>query len=173
MSVSLDGFVADPDHDLSWIFDHLGEDTTRWMMDFLRETDTQLIGRVNYLEQAAHWPSSTEEIAALLNEAEKIVFSRTLRTVRWRNSRLTQRDPAAEIAELRAKPGKHIFVPGGAGFVRGLTRQGLVDEYRLLLHPYALGAGLALFDTRVPLRLTGRTGFRGGVQALTYVPIRD
>jgi len=172
MSVSLDGFVARADHDLSWIFPSLRDDTMRWSTDFLRTVDTHLIGRVNYLEQAAHWPSSTEDIAPLINDAAKIVFSRTLDTVDWKNARLATAEPAQEIAALKKLPGRHIFVPGGAGFVRSLVAQRLVDEFRLLVHPIALGDGLPLFAQDLPLRLVSAQPMRTGVVAVTYEPLR-
>lgn len=170
MSVSLDGFVATTDHDLEWIFPQFDDATLAWVRETIQETDTQLIGRVNYLEQAAHWPRSTEGLAPLLNAAEKIVFSRTLERLSWRNSRLATGDPATEIARLKRLPGRHVLVPGGAGFVRGLVDAGLVDEYRLIVHPVALGAGLAIFPRRLKLRLIDQVRFATGAVALTLRP---
>jgi dihydrofolate reductase len=170
MSVSLDGFVARPDHDLSWIFPQFDDATLRWIISAVSRTDTQLLGRVNYLEQAAHWPASTEEIAPLINGADKIVFSRTLERVEWKNSRLATAEPAEEIARLKRLPGKDIFVPGGATFARSLIHQRLVDLYRLIVHPVALGDGLPLFTERVDLRLVDSTAFPSGAVALTYEP---
>lgn len=71
-------------------------------------------------------------------------------------------DLAAEIASLRAGPGGDIIAWGGASFVQALSRVGLVDEYRLVINPVALGRGLPLFkDLPAPLRLRL-------VQATTY-----
>ncbi|HEX2510307.1 MAG TPA: dihydrofolate reductase family protein, partial [Microvirga sp.] len=53
---------------------------------------------------------------------------------------------AEEIARLKRQPGKEILAHGGAGFARSLVQLGLVDEYRLLVHPVALGRGLSLFS---------------------------
>ena len=74
-----------------------------------------------------------------------------MRTGRTRGSR---GDLAEEIAELKREPGKDLMAWGGATFAQSLSRLGLVDEYRLILQPVALGDGLPLFkDLTAPLRL--------------------
>jgi dihydrofolate reductase len=154
MSVSLDGFVAPakgaPDHrsrpedpalkaiKLGW-FDHVG---------------THAMGRVTYTEMAAHWPSSTDDYAAPMNELPKVVFSKTLERADWINSRVASGDIAEEIATLRGEPGGDIIAWGGASFAQELSRQRLVDEYRLAINPVALGNGLPLFkDLSEPIDL--------------------
>lgn len=168
MSVSLDGFVARPDGDLSWLFPNMDADIMEWTFDAIRETDTQLMGRVTYEEQAQHWPSSTDELAPLINEAEKIVFSSKLSRLEWNNSRLAKRAVEEEVARLKEQSGKHIFVPGGARLAQSMSRLGLIDEYRLLVHPVALGSGLPLFADTVNLALQSSTTFKTGAVALTY-----
>ena len=59
-----------------------------------------------------------------------------------------------EIAELKREPGKDMLAWGGAAFAQSLSRLGLIDEYRLILQPVALGHGLPLFkDLTTPLQL--------------------
>jgi dihydrofolate reductase len=169
MNVSLDGYVARPDHDLSWLFGDLDQQAGERTFQTLAATDTQLIGRVNYQEQAAYWPSSTQKLAPLINSARKIVFSRTLDRVDWSNSRLATADPATEIARLKQQDGRDIFVPGGASFAQSLSRLGLIDEYKLIVHPIALGAGLPLFADEIDLKLVDSRPFPSGAIALSYV----
>jgi dihydrofolate reductase len=62
--------------------------------------------------------------------------------------------PAQEIAALRREPGGDIVAWGGARFLQALSRQGLADEYRLVIIPVALGDGLPLFkNLAAPIEL--------------------
>jgi dihydrofolate reductase len=103
---------------------------------------------------AEHWPNATDDYAALMNNLPKVVFSKTLPAVGWAGSRIARGDLAAEIAPLKSESGGEIMAHGGAAFVQALSRLGLIDEYRLVILPVALGNGLPLFkDLTKPLRL--------------------
>lgn len=131
-------------------------------LDWMRQVGTHAMGRVTYQEMAEHWPTSPDAYAAPMNDLPKVVFSKTLQHAEWGDSRVARGDLAAEIASLRAGPGGDIIAWGGASFVQALSRAGLVDEYRLVINPVALGRGLPLFkDLPAPLRLRL-------VQATTY-----
>jgi dihydrofolate reductase len=154
MSVSLDGFVAPakgaPDHRSA------PEDPAlkQLKLDWLRHTGTHAMGRVTYQQMAEHWPSSSEDYAAPMNDLPKVVFSKTLQDADWNDSRVARGDLAEEISTLRQEPGGDIIAHGGATFVQALSRAGLVDEYRLVINPVALGDGLPLFkDLSTPIRL--------------------
>jgi len=167
MGVSLDGLVARPGRfgaggwGLPPEDPALKERKLRWMHD----VGLHLMGRNTYEEMAELWPVSDDPYAAPMNEIPKVVFSRTLERAEWADSRIARGDLAAEIAELRREPGKDMLAWGGAAFAQSLNRLGLVDEYRLILQPVALGHGLPLSkDLTAPLRLelvdaeTYRTG---------------
>ncbi|MCT2586823.1 dihydrofolate reductase family protein [Actinophytocola gossypii] len=168
MSVSLDGFVARTNGELDWLFPNMSADVVDWSSETLSEADTHVLGKENYLEQAAHWPTATDDLAPLINRATKVVFSSTLTTADWANSRIATGDLAKEIDALKQEPGGMIFVPGGARFAQSMSRAGLIDEYRLLVHPVALGAGQPLFAEEIALELIGTRSFETGVTALTY-----
>ncbi len=171
MRTTLDGYVCGPDGQLDWMFKTAGRDTLEHATSFLRGVDTILLGRGAYLEQSAYWPTQTSEMADLLNSHTKIVFSRSLTSVDWHNSRLAKADLAGEIAELKAEPGKNIFVTGGASLAQSLSRQGLIDEYHLSVHPVAIGAGRPLFtELTAPrdLTLVDATVFDAGAVQLIY-----
>jgi len=173
MQVSLDGFVADSTGDLSWMWRAFDRALRDSIVASLGRFDTYLMGRVNYLGQAAQWPDSTDEIAALMNAATKVVFSRTLDRVDWANARLATRDVAEEIADLKRQPGKDIAVSGGARLAQHVSRLGLVDEYDVIVHPVALGTGMRLFgDLDHPLLLDqiGCERFDTGAARLRYRP---
>jgi dihydrofolate reductase len=90
----------------------------------------------------------------------------------WEDTRVLGDDLAADIAALKAEPGKDLLAHGGASFAQALVRLGLVDEYRLVVHPVVLGSGLALFRDAgtFDLRLTQATTFPSGIQGLVYQP---
>ncbi|HEX8983529.1 MAG TPA: dihydrofolate reductase family protein [Ktedonobacterales bacterium] len=171
MRASLDGYVCTPDNGLGWMFSRTSPDVVDASLEFLRTVDTNLMGRVNYQEQAYYWPKETGEIADLVNNLTHIVFSKTLDHLEWQNSRLATGTPAEEVARLKQHPGKHIFVPGGASFAQEMTRADLIDEYRIVVIPVALGAGKPIFkDLAAPLdlKLTNTHAFTSGVVELTY-----
>lgn len=173
MNVSLDGYVSGPNGELDWLFPTMAPEQVQTITEILREGDTILIGRVNYLEQAAHWPQQSGELADLLNSHTKIVFSKILDRLDWSNSRLAMADPAEEIARLKRQPGKDIFVPGGATLAQSLSRLGLIDEYTITVHPTVLGSGKPLFkDLAQPLhlKLVSAHAFDTGAVHLVYRP---
>lgn len=97
----------------------------------------------------------------------------TLPDAGWAGTRIARGDLATEIAALKAEPGGEIMAHGGAAFVQALSRHGLIDEYRLIILPVALGAGLPLFKNLPrPLRLdlTETRSFSDGTIINVYQP---
>ncbi len=108
-----------------------------------------------------------------MNEIPKVVFSKTLKEATWTDSRVASGDLADEVARLKREPGKNLLVHGGARLVQSLVKHGLIDEYRLLIHPVVLGSGLRLFPEReqpLNLRLVNSTRFDKGAVANVYRP---
>jgi dihydrofolate reductase len=154
MGVSIDGFVAALDGAHPWGYEREDDATKRWKLDSVRAAGAHLMGRVTYQEMAGVWPTSTSEYAAPMNEIPKVVFSKTLQSAEWADSQIARGDLAEEIARLKREPGADLIAHGGATFAQALSRLRLVDEYRLVIHPTALGNGLALFnDLPAPLHL--------------------
>ncbi|HEY4812209.1 MAG TPA: dihydrofolate reductase family protein [Solirubrobacteraceae bacterium] len=156
MGVSLDGLVARPGRlgaggwGLPPDDPALKERKLGWMHD----VGLHLMGRNTYEEMAEFWPISDDSYAAPMNAIPKVVFSQTLERAEWADSRIARGDLAEEIAELKREPGKDMLAWGGAAFAQSLSRLALVDEYRLILQPVALGQGLPLFEgLTAPLRL--------------------
>jgi dihydrofolate reductase len=173
MSMSLDGFVGGPRGELDWIFRNVDEESIAFGIAQLWEAGVHAMGRVTYCDMAAHWPTSTEPWAPPMNQIPKAVFSKTLKETPWGTTRILGGDLAHEVARLKAEPGKDILVHGGARFAQAVTRLGLVDEYWLLVHPVALGAGLAMFKDlpkSIALKLVSVKAFPGGTVAKTYRP---
>jgi dihydrofolate reductase len=112
------------------------------------------MGRVTYEQMAAYWPAATGDCAPPMNNIPKVVFSKRLRTAEWISSRIARGDLTEEITALKSESGGDIIAHGGATFVQALSRLRLIDEYRLVVLPVALGSGLPLFrDLAGPLRL--------------------
>lgn len=169
--VSLDGFVGAPDGNVDWAFETFDDELRAWEVEGLRRAGVHVMGRVLYADMAAHWPTSDEPYAAPMNDTPKVVFSKTLNNAPWGETRIDRGDLAPGIAALKAEEpgGGDILVHGGARLLQALGREGLVDEYRLLVHPVALGAGLPLFAQRADLTLQHARRFPAGALALTYV----
>jgi dihydrofolate reductase len=170
MQLSLDGYVADSGGGVDWIFPQFDDELMRFTVEALSEGDTVLMGKENYLEQAAHWPTAEDDFAPVVNGHQKIVFSSTLDSVDWQNSRLATGTPREEIAALRSRPGGSIGVSGGARFARWLLDDRLIDELRLTIHPVVLGAGIALFTHLHKLTLVNSRAFPAGAIVNTYLP---
>jgi dihydrofolate reductase len=200
MSVSVDGFVGGPNGEIDWIFRTMDEEATAWTVGVVGQAGLHIMGSRTFHDMAAYWPSSTQPFAAPMNEIPKVFFSRSgsakaggATTTRalvdaraqavaqpgaatpaiesWNAARVASGDLAEEIARLKQEPGKDIVAHGGAAFAQSLARLGLVDEYRLLVHPVALGRGLPLFSglsAPVDLALVEVKPFRGGAVALSY-----
>ncbi len=146
---------------------------TAWKLDSVRGVGTHIMGRVTYNAMAAHWPSSTEVFAAEMNSTPKVVFSRTLPGADWPGTRVARADLAEEVETLRHEPGGDIMAHGGAAFVQALSRQHLIDEYRLIIRAVALGSGMALFKDLtepLPLTLVSATAYPDGTAIHVYRP---
>jgi dihydrofolate reductase len=149
------------------------EAVKRWILDSVWAAGAHLMGRVTYEEIAGFWPTPTSEYARPINEIPKVVFSKTLQHADWPESRIARGDLAEEIANLKREPGNDLIAYGGASFDQALSRLGLVDEYRLMIQPAALGAGLPLFkDLPAPLHLelVGATTYATGLAIHVYRP---
>lgn len=181
MSVSLDGFVSGPNGEADWIHRTGGDDTLEWLVDTLWQAGIHAVGSQSYHPMAAFYPSSDLSFAAAMNDISKVVFTRkglsgtdaSQPQGSWANPYVANGDLCEEIARLKAQPGKHILAHGGANFAQALAAHGLIDEYKLMVHPVALGAGLPLFGgltDPIDLTLVDSRRFKSGAMALTYQP---
>ena len=134
-------------HDTAW-----GDDLRRFSIEQLEEAGALLFGRTTYEGMASHWSTATGEIADAMNALPKVVFSRTLESADWSNSRLVRGDAAAEVAALKKETGKDLFLMGSAKLAESLMREGLFDELRICVAPVVLGIGTPLFKPGGPRR---------------------
>ena len=203
MSVSIDGFVGSADGGVRWIFDTHDDEAAAWTVRTVWDASLHIMGSRTFHDMAAYWPTSTEVFAPPMNQIPKAVFSRrgtvalqapdtttALEDARanagphrsaslqpgsdsWGQAYVASGDLAEEIRKLKAQEGRPIVAHGGAGFARSLVALGLMDQYALLVHPVALGNGLALFSgLSMPrtFRLVSSTTFPKGTVAQIYRP---
>lgn len=177
LATTLDGFVAAEDGSLDWII--MGDDRAGYMVEQLDRADTLMLGRKTYEGFAAYWPHDPENpdapevdkvIGARFNAMDKVVFSRTLEVAEWDGTRVLRSIEPEEIARLKAGSEKGIKLDGSISLVQQLTALRLIDEYRLMVHPVALGRGRPLFTERVELELVNSEPLSSGVVVLTYRP---
>lgn len=143
-----------------------------YFLDRIGRAGTHIMGRVTYEEMARFWPEAHDHpVAPFMNNIPKVVFSKTLQTAQWPESRIVSGDTAEEIAKLKAEPGGEILAHGGIAFAQSLARLDLVDEYRLWVAPAAVGRGKPLFaglDRPLTLRPVTSRVFRCGLVELVY-----
>ena len=175
MGVTVDGYVAGPGGEGDWGLPPEHPEVRAWKVASLRQAGTHIMGRVTYEQMAGHWPAATGDYANFMNDRPKVVFSTTLPTAGWAGSRIARGDLAEEITALKSESGGGIIMAhGGAAFVQARSRSGLIDEYRLVILPVALGNGLPLFkDLPRPLRvdLAEARSFPDGTVIHVYQPI--
>ena len=187
MSISLDGFVGGPNGETDWMHRSRDDGARGWVEDTLRQAGLHAMGRRTYDDMADYWPTSIHPLAAAMNEVPKVVFTRrrsldldagrttshAASSESWAKAEVVNGDLTAEMTRLKQQPGKDILAHGGAAFAQSLAASGLVDEYRLVVHPVVLGAGLPLFaqlPNPLDLELRGITLFRSGIAAHVYRP---
>ena len=186
LQTSLDGFIEGPAGELDWA---IAEDEEAWkdLFEMLSHVDTCIVGRVMYPDYERQWlavladPNGilpigglrpTENDIAYARFADKtphILISRTLDKVAWKTTSIV-RDVEA-IRKLKQKPGKDMYVVGGAATVSSLINSGIVDEIRMVVNPLLLGGGKPLFKDvkeRRPLTLVDAKPLRSGKVQLTY-----
>jgi dihydrofolate reductase len=172
--VTLDGFFEGPrSWDIDWHESVWGDELEQLSMEQSRAAGTLLFGRVTYEGMAGYWRSATGEIADFMNSVPKVVFSRTLATADWDNTRLVKGNAEEEVARLKREPGKDLLIFGSALLSSSLAQHGLIDEYRLGLSPIVLGGGTPFFKpgpTRVRMRLLEARPLKTGCVVLRYEP---
>ena len=180
--VSLDGFVAGPNGEMDWInFDEALEKDVHALH---ATTDAAIYGRVTFQMMESYWPTVLDDPTAAqgsmnharwLDAAAKIVISRSLDHVDWKNTIVIKDNIAEEIRRIKQQPGKDLWLIGSPSIAHIFMQHDLIDEYRLNVNPVVLGRGMPLFadaDVRLPLILLDAKTYQCGVTALRYEPDR-
>lgn len=178
-NLSLDGSFSGPAGEFSWAHrpDPAG-DWTAFVAGNAAGGGALVLGRVTYEIMASYWPTplaaaNDPAVAAHMNGLEKIVFSRTLRTATWSNTRIVAGDLVEEMRRLKREPGADLVILGSGSLVAPLAAAGLIDEFQVVVHPVALGGGRSLFlglGGPVVMRLLEARTFGNGNVLLRYAP---
>ena len=169
MSVSLDGYVASGDGSTDWIAAGRSDDGARWTLDTVSNAGVHLIGAATYAAWADYWPNAPGPFAAPMNEIPKVVFSNSLASADWGETTIATGDLAEAVARLKQERSDgYLLAQGGARFARSLVATGLIDEYRLVVHPVVLGAGERIFLAPLTITPTSTTVFSGGAVAHVF-----
>lgn len=180
-NVSVDGYIADAQGNIDW--SEPSDELHQYWNDFERETALSFYGRRLYELMSAYWPTADKapdatpvvvDFARIWREMPKVVFSRTLASVDW-NSRLERGDPVEVVRRLKAETDGGLEV-AGATLAAPIVQAGLVDEYRIVVAPTAVGGGTAFFPplpSWVSLRLLENRTFPGGTVLLRYEAKHD
>jgi dihydrofolate reductase len=176
LMVSVDGFFEGPNRELNW--HNVDAEFNNYAEDMLGNTDLLLFGRVTYELMAAYWPAehaitTDRVIAGYMNGLPKIVFSKTLSTITWNNTKLVKENIAEEVQKLKQQPGKDIVILGSSDLAAALIPHGLIDEFRIIVNPVILGSGKSIFkgiSERIKLKLKDTKTSRSGNVFLYYIP---
>ena len=182
MQMTINGYVGGPNGENDWMTWNPDDEFIAFMNSLLDTSDTLLLGRklaesgfVKFWEDTAEKNSGhpfAKKIAAL----PKIVFSKTLDQSTWNNTTLAKGNLAEEIAALKKQPGKDIIVFGGADFVSSLIKEGLIDEYHLIINPTAMSSGMTIFSSLGGIQKFTPTQsklYPGGKTVLSFQPKND
>ncbi|MGC1456405.1 MAG: dihydrofolate reductase family protein [Nitrospirota bacterium] len=176
--VTLDGYFTGMGGDISW--HNVDQEFQELAKDASNSGNTLLFGRVTYELMASYWPTpeaikNDPIVARGMNSATKIVFSRTLNTVGWSNTRLVKNGMLSEIQRLKKDSGKDLIVLGSGSIVSQLAEERLIDEYQILLNPVVIGKGRTMFEDvkdRFSLKLTKSRVFGNGNVLLHYTLVK-
>jgi dihydrofolate reductase len=177
-SMSLDGFIADGNGDMTWA--HKQDEEWNSFVAGNASGDAVLVfGRRTYDMMAGYWPTpmaaqNSPVVAKRMNELRKIVFSRTMVEASWQNTTLVKGELAFEMKQLKEQPGAGLVILGSASIVAQLSDARLIDEYQIAMNPVVLGGGKSMFDgvrEKLPLKLTRSRSFQNGNLFLTYKPV--
>jgi len=173
---TLNGFYKDHTNDIGW---HVhGDEETRYSEDSLSHGNVLLFGRMTYEMMYSFWPTSMAQetmsvVARGMNDAEKLVVSRSLSSAEWSNTRVLSKNWLQEIRVI--KKSKNITLLGSGTILTQLAEVDLIDEYSIMIDPVIISSGTSIFDKikkTLNLTLMDSKIFKSGSLLLTYEPKR-
>jgi dihydrofolate reductase len=179
MHVSLDGFAADANSGLGWI--SYDSELQQYADGIVATVGSPVYGRLTYELMAGYWPAVLDDPdesehskahAQWVDNAAKIVFSKTMKKADWNNTIVINDNIAEEINKLKQQSGKDLVIFGSPGLAHSFMELDLIDEYQLTLNPVLLGTGIPAFQhikNKTNLKLVKSTALNNGVVGLHYV----
>jgi len=171
--ITLDGFFEGIGNDISW--HNVDDEFNEFAHEQLNTADLLLFGRKTYELMAGYWSSpdaleSDPITTKMMNQINKIVFSRTLQSADWENTTLLK-NAEDEVLKLKQIEGKNIFIFGSSDLAVNLAKKGLVDEYRIIINPLFLGKGKTLLqgiENKINLTHINTRTFKNGNILIYY-----
>jgi dihydrofolate reductase len=172
--LSLNGYYKGVDEDTSW--HRHGEEEGKYSEESLQSNNILLFGRTTYEMMASFWPTPMAaemfpKVAIGMNQAEKIVFSNSLRTAEWDNTTIIKGDIVDQITKIKSTKGSGLTILGSGSIVTQFSDANLIDTYQIMIDPVVLGKGTSLFEgtkNKLDLKLINSKAFKSGVVLLTY-----
>lgn len=148
---SLDGYIEGPNGEFDW--PQIGPELSAYSQELDDQVDAILYGRVVWEMMSSFWPQAESlsdhphdlAYAPKWRAKPKLVVSSTLPEAGW-NTTVIGADVVERLTELKQQPGQDIVLMGGQKLAAGLAAEGLIDEYRIVVHPVLLGGGRPLFE---------------------------
>lgn len=177
MMVTVDGYFEGVDHDISW-HNANDEEFAAYEKKQSAETDAILMGHTTYRLMESFWPTeeatqTVAETSQFMTETQKYVVSRQPITTNWKHVTVLHQDPIQEITALKNQPGKNIAIFGSNMLAVSLMKHKLIDEFRIMVNPTAIGVGTPLFHgltERVNFDLQDVSHYKSGNTMLIYTP---
>ena len=173
VEVSVDGVMGGEIADF-WqqVFPFHSPDVTEYLNELMFTPDALLMGRKTYESFAEVWPARHGKAADRINSMPKYVASRSLQEPLQWNAMLIKGDVGEEIRKLKQEPGNSLLQYGVGELTHTMLKHGLVDEFRILVFPFAFGEGPRIFDHMGvnTLKLLDTQTFSSGAVALRYQP---
>jgi len=172
--ITLNGYFKGPQDDISW---HVhGGPENEYGVDSLKSGSTLIFGRVTYNMMSGYWPTqeailNMPEMAKGMNDAEKIVFSKTLKKAAWNNTTIIKGNIVEEMTSLKQGSGGTMTILGSGSIISQFADAGLIDTYQIMIDPVALGNGTPMFKgitKTLQLELVNTRTFKSGVVLLSY-----
>ena len=176
--VTLNGFFKGPNGDISWHKDN-DKEKDDYAKQGMKAGSTLLFGRVTYEMMIRFWPTENAkkfmpEMAAGMNKADKIVFSKTLKKADWENTKIIKSNIFEEVRKMKEE-GKDLTILGSGTIITQFAEQGLIDEFQFMVDPIAIPDGTPTFKNisfALDLQLVEARSMKSGVVILTYKPLK-
>jgi dihydrofolate reductase len=174
--ISLNGFYKGVNEDINW-HRHGGEEA-EYSVESLKSSNILLFGRVTYEMMKSFWPTemaynSFPEVAEGMNNSEKLVVTKSLKTADWKNTNIIKENLIEKITELKKSSHKNITLLGSGNVLKQLAKANLIDEYQIMIDPIFLEKGEPILDNLnkdIYLELTKSKVFKSGTILLYYKP---
>ena len=151
--MTINGYVAQPNGENDWMTWNPDDEFIAFLSSLIDSSDTLLLGGksatggfIEFWEKTAD-TNPDHPFAKKIVDIPKVIFSKTLDKSTWNNTTLAKGNLAEEIAHLKKQNGKDILIFGGAGLVSSLIKEGLIDEYHLIVNPTAIAEGMTIFNS--------------------------